>query len=571
MTTASPATSSPESFAALFEESLTRQEMRIGEVITAEVVRVDFNIVVVNAGLKSESFIPVEEFKNDKGEVEVKPGDFITVAIEALEDGYGETRLSRDKAKRLTAWHDLEKAMETGTIVSGMVNGKVKGGLTAMINGIRAFLPGSLVDIRPVKDTTPYENKEMEFKVIKLDRKRNNVVVSRRAVLEASQGADRQSLLSNLQEGAVVKGIVKNITDYGAFVDLGGIDGLLHITDLAWRRVKHPSEVINVGDEVTAKILKFDQEKNRVSLGMKQLSEDPWVGLSRRYPQGTRLFGKVSNLTDYGAFVEIEQGIEGLVHVSEMDWTNKNMYPSKMVQLGDEVEVMILEIDEERRRISLGMKQCKPNPWEDFAINHKKGDRVQGQIKSITDFGVFIGLLGGIDGLVHLSDLSWNQTGEDAVSNYKKGDDLEAMVLSIDVERERISLGIKQLEGDPFNSFVSVNDKNSIVTGTVKSMDAKGAVITLDNDVEGYLRASEVSRDRVEDIRSHLKEGDTVEAMIINVDRKNRSINLSIKAKDMSEETDAMQKVTTESSPSSGTTSLGALLKAKMDVKNIEQ
>ena len=571
MTTASPATSSPESFAALFEESLTRQEMRIGEVITAEVVRVDYNIVVVNAGLKSESFIPVEEFKNDKGEVEVKPGDFITVAIEALEDGYGETRLSRDKAKRLTAWHDLEKAMETGAIVSGMVNGKVKGGLTAMINGIRAFLPGSLVDIRPVKDTTPYENKEMEFKVIKLDRKRNNVVVSRRAVLEASQGADRQSLLANLQEGAVVKGVVKNITDYGAFVDLGGIDGLLHITDLAWRRVKHPSEVINVGDEVTAKILKFDQEKNRVSLGMKQLSEDPWVGLSRRYPQGTRLFGKVSNLTDYGAFVEIEQGIEGLVHVSEMDWTNKNMYPSKMVQLGDEVEVMILEIDEERRRISLGMKQCKPNPWEDFAINHKKGDKVQGQIKSITDFGVFIGLLGGIDGLVHLSDLSWNQTGEDAVRNYKKGDDLEAMVLSIDVERERISLGIKQLEGDPFNSFVSVNDKNSIVKGTVKSMDAKGAVITLDNDVEGYLRASEVSRDRVEDIRSHLKEGDTVEAMIINVDRKNRSINLSIKAKDMSEETDAMQKVTTESSPSSGTTSLGALLKAKMDVKNIEQ
>ena len=571
MTTASPATSSPESFAALFEESLTRQEMRIGEVITAEVVRVDYNIVVVNAGLKSESFIPVEEFKNDTGEIEVKPGDFVTVAIEALEDGYGETRLSRDKAKRLTAWHDLEKAMETGAIVSGMVNGKVKGGLTAMINGIRAFLPGSLVDIRPVKDTTPYENKEMEFKVIKLDRKRNNVVVSRRAVLEASQGADRQSLLANLQEGAVVKGIVKNITDYGAFVDLGGIDGLLHITDLAWRRVKHPSEVINVGDEVTAKVLKFDQEKNRVSLGMKQLSEDPWVGLSRRYPQGTRLFGKVSNLTDYGAFVEIEQGIEGLVHVSEMDWTNKNMYPSKMVQLGDEVEVMILEIDEERRRISLGMKQCKPNPWEDFAINHKKGDKVQGQIKSITDFGVFIGLLGGIDGLVHLSDLSWNQPGEEAVRNYKKGDEMEAMVLSIDVERERISLGIKQLEGDPFNSFVAVNDKNSIVKGTVKSLDAKGAVIALDNDVEGYLRASEVSRDRVEDIRTHLKEGDTVEAMIINVDRKNRSINLSIKAKDMSEETDAMQKVTTESPPSSGTTSLGALLKAKMDVKNTEQ
>lgn len=571
MTIASPATDSTESFAALFEESLSRQEMRVGEVITAEVVRVDYNIVVVNAGLKSESFIPVEEFKNDKGEIEVKPGDFVSVAIEALEDGYGETRLSRDKAKRLTAWHDLEAAMESGAIVCGLVSGKVKGGLTAMINGIRAFLPGSLVDIRPVKDTTPYENKEMEFKVIKLDRKRNNVVVSRRAVLEESQGADRQSLLANLAEGAVVKGVVKNITDYGAFVDLGGIDGLLHITDLAWRRVKHPSEVINVGDEVTAKVLKFDQEKNRVSLGMKQLSEDPWVGLSRRYPQNTRLFGKVSNLTDYGAFVEIEQGIEGLVHVSEMDWTNKNVYPSKVVQLGDEVEVMILEIDEERRRISLGMKQCKVNPWDDFALNHQKGDKVRGQIKSITDFGVFIGLQGGIDGLVHLSDLSWNQPGEEAVRNYKKGDEVEAMVLSIDVERERISLGIKQMEGDPFNSFVSVNDKNSIVKGTVKSIDAKGAVIALENDVEGYLRASEISRDRVEDIRTHLKEGDTVEAMIINVDRKNRGINLSIKAKDMSEESDAMQKVTSDSAANAGTTSLGALLKAKMDVKNTEQ
>ncbi len=571
-TIASSATDSPESFAALFEESLSRQEMRIGEVITAEVVRVDYNIVVVNAGLKSESFIPVEEFKNDKGEIEVKPGDFISVAIEALEDGYGETRLSRDKAKRLTAWHDLEAAMESGAIVCGLVSGKVKGGLTAMINGIRAFLPGSLVDIRPVKDTTPYENKEMEFKVIKLDRKRNNVVVSRRAVLEESQGADRQSLLANLAEGAIVKGIVKNITDYGAFVDLGGIDGLLHITDLAWRRVKHPSEVISVGDEVTAKVLKFDQEKNRVSLGMKQLSEDPWVGLSRRYPQNTRLFGKVSNLTDYGAFVEIEQGIEGLVHVSEMDWTNKNVYPSKVVQLGDEVEVMILEIDEERRRISLGMKQCKVNPWDDFAMNHQKGDKVRGQIKSITDFGVFIGLQGGIDGLVHLSDLSWNQPGEEAVRNYKKGDEVEAMVLSIDVERERISLGIKQMEGDPFNSFVALNDKNSIVKGTVKSIDAKGVVIALENDVEGYLRASEVTRDRVEDIRTHLKEGDAVEAMIINVDRKNRSINLSIKAKDMLEESDAMQKVTGDTTAASaGTTSLGALLKAKMDVKNTEQ
>ena len=503
--------------------------------------------------------------------VEVKPGDFVSVAIEALEDGHGETRLSRDKAKRLTAWHDLEAAMESGTIVCGMVSGKVKGGLTAMINGIRAFLPGSLVDIRPVKDTTPYENKEMEFKVIKLDRKRNNVVVSRRAVLEESQGADRQSLLENLKEGAVVKGIVKNITDYGAFVDLGGIDGLLHITDLAWRRVKHPSEMISVGEEVEAKILKFDQEKNRVSLGMKQLNEDPWVGLSRRYPQSTRLFGKVSNLTDYGAFVEIEQGIEGLVHVSEMDWTNKNVYPSKMVQLGDEVEIMILEIDEARRRISLGMKQCKSNPWDDFAVDHNKNDKVSGQIKSITDFGVFIGLQGGIDGLVHLSDLSWTHSGEDAVRNYKKGDEVEAMVLSIDVERERISLGIKQMEGDPFSSFISVNDKNSIVKGTVKSIDAKGSVISLDNDVEGYLRASEISRDRVEDIRAHLKEGDAVEVMIINVDRKNRGINLSIKAKDLAEESHAIKKVATESPDNAGTTSLGALLKAKMDTKKTEE
>ena len=571
MTTASPATESPESFAQLFEESLTRKEMRVGEVITAEVVRVDYNIVVVNAGLKSESFIPVEEFKNDKGEIEVKPGDFVSVAIEALEDGYGETRLSRDKAKRLTAWHELEEAKESGAIVSGMVNGKVKGGLTAMINGIRAFLPGSLVDIRPVKDTTPFENKEMEFKVIKLDRKRNNVVVSRRAVLEETQGADRESLLASLQEGAVVNGIVKNITDYGAFVDLGGIDGLLHITDLAWRRVKHPSEVINVGDEVTAKVLKFDQEKNRVSLGLKQLSEDPWVGLSRRYPQGTRLFGKVTNLTDYGAFIEIEQGIEGLVHVSEMDWTNKNVYPSKMVQLGDEVEVMILEIDEDRRRISLGMKQCKPNPWEDFSMNYEKGDKVKGQIKSITDFGVFIGLPGNIDGLVHLSDLSWTMPGEEAVRNYKKGDEIEAQVLSIDVERERISLGIKQLEGDPFTNFVATHEKNTIIEGTVKSIDAKGAVIELTEDVEGYLRASEVSRDRVEDIRSFLNEGDKIETMIINIDRKNRTINLSIKAKEKSEETSALQKITKQSPASTGTTSLGALLKAKMDKKNTEQ
>src|ERR1700681_4531430 len=558
-----------ENFAALFEESLARQEMRQGELITAEVTRVDYNIVVVNAGLKSESFIPIEEFKNDQGIVEVKAGDFVTVAIESLEDGYGETRLSRDKAKRLKAWHDLEAAMEQGTIVSGLVTGKVKGGLTVMVNGIRAFLPGSLVDIRPVKDTTPYENKVLEFKVIKLDRKRNNVVVSRRAVLEETAGAERQNLLSSLQEGATVKGIVKNITDYGAFVDLGGIDGLLHITDLAWRRVKHPSEVLSVGDEVEAKVLKFDQEKNRVSLGMKQLGEDPWVGLSRRYPQGTRLFGKVSNLTDYGAFVEIEAGIEGLVHVSEMDWTNKNIHPTKVVQLGDEVEVMILEIDEERRRISLGMKQCMPNPWEDFSMNHKKGDKVKGLIKSITDFGVFIGLPGGIDGLVHLSDLSWSLPGEAAVRDYKKGQEIEAVVLAIDVERERISLGIKQMDGDPFSNFVAAHDKGTVVTGSVKSLDAKGAVITLDGEVEGYLRASEVARDRVEDIRSHLKEGDSVTAMIINIDRKNRSINLSIKAKDNADESEAMQRITVENSgTSAGTTNLGALLKAKLDNKN---
>jgi len=569
-----PSTTNPprpieENFAALFEESLARQEMRQGELITAEVTRVDFNIVVVNAGLKSESFIPIEEFKNDKGEIEVKAGDFVTVAIESLEDGYGETRLSRDKAKRLKAWHDLEAAMEQGTIVSGLVTGKVKGGLTVMVNGIRAFLPGSLVDIRPVKDTTPFEGKALEFKVIKLDRKRNNVVVSRRAVLEASLGAEREELLKTLQEGAIVKGIVKNITDYGAFVDLGGIDGLLHITDLAWRRVKHPSEVLAVGDEVTAKVLKFDQEKNRVSLGMKQLGEDPWVGLSRRYPTGTRLFGKVTNLTDYGAFVEIEQGIEGLVHVSEMDWTNKNIHPTKVVQLGDEVEVMILEIDEERRRISLGMKQCMPNPWDEFAINHKKGDKVKGLIKSITDFGVFIGLPGGIDGLVHLSDLSWSLAGEAAVRDYRKGQEVEAVVLAIDVERERISLGIKQLDGDPFSNYVAAHDKGTVVNGTVKSMDGKGAVITLDGDVEGYLRASEVARDRVEDIRSHLKEGDAVSTMIINIDRKNRSINLSIKAKDNADESEAMQRISTENSgTSAGTTNLGALLKAKLDNKS---
>ena len=562
--TATPEAST-ESFAALFEESLSRQEMRAGEVITAEVVRIDQNFVVVNAGLKSESFIAIDEFRNDRGEVEVKPGDYASVAIEMLEDGYGETRLSREKAKRIAAWNDLEQALNEGALVKGVINGKVKGGLTVMTNGIRAFLPGSLVDVRPVKDTTPYENKEFEFKVIKLDRKRNNVVVSRRAVLEASAGEERDALLANLKEGTVVKGIVKNITDYGAFVDLGGIDGLLHITDLAWRRVRHPSEVLNVGDEVQAKVLKFDQEKNRVSLGLKQLGEDPWVGISRRYPQGTRLFGKVTNLTDYGAFVEVEQGIEGLVHVSEMDWTNKNVHPSKVVQLGDEVEVMILEIDEDRRRISLGMKQCLSNPWDDFSINHKKGDKVQGQIKSITDFGIFIGLPGNIDGLVHLSDLSWSANGEEAVRNFKKGDEVEAVVLAIDVERERISLGIKQMEGDPFTNFIATHDKNSVVKGTVKSVDARGAVVQLSDEVEGYLRASEAARERVEDLRTMVKEGDTLDLMIINVDRKSRSINLSIKAKDQAEQNEAMQTLRSEtSSASSGTTNLGALLKAKL-------
>ena len=564
----SPVVSDNESFAALFAESLSRQDMRSGEVISAEVVHLDHNFVIVNAGLKSEAFIPIEEFKNDNGELEVNVGDFISVAIESLENGFGDTILSRDKAKRLASWLSLEKAMESGELVTGTVNGKVKGGLTVLTNGIRAFLPGSLVDTRPVKDTTPYEGKTMEFRVIKLDRKRNNVVLSRRAVIEASMGEERQKLMETLKEGTVVTGIVKNITDYGAFVDLGGIDGLLHITDLAWRRVRHPSEVLTVGQEITAKVLKYDQEKNRVSLGVKQLGDDPWTGLSRRYPQHTRLFGKVTNLTDYGAFVEVEQGIEGLVHVSEMDWTNKNVAPNKVVQLGDEVEIMVLEIDEERRRISLGMKQCKANPWDDFALTHKKGDKVSGAIKSITDFGVFIGLAGNIDGLVHLSDLSWTETGEEAVRRFKKGDELEAVVLAIDVERERVSLGVKQLEGDPFNNYCAMNDKGALVTGVVKSVEPKGAVITLSEEVEGYLRASEISRDRVEDAGTHLKEGDTVEAMILNVDRKARSMQLSIKAKDSVETQEAMQKISTDSSASTGTTSLGALLKAKLDTKS---
>lgn len=554
-----------ESFAALFEESLQRTEMRPGEVITAEVVRIEHNFVVVNAGLKSESFIPLEEFKNDQGEVEVNVGDFVSVAIGSIENGYGDTILSRDTAKRLASWLSLEKALESGEFVTGVTSGRVKGGLTVLVNGIRAFLPGSLVDTRPVKDLTPYENKTLEFKVIKLDRKRNNVVLSHRAVVEASMGEERAKLLENLHEGAIVEGVVKNITEYGAFVDLGGIDGLLHITDMAWRRVRHPSEVVQAGQEITAKVLKFDAEKNRVSLGLKQMGEDPWVGVARRYPANTRLFGKVTNIADYGAFVELEPGIEGLVHVSEMDWTNKNVAPSKIVSLGDEVEVMVLDIDEDKRRISLGMKQTKVNPWQDFAQSTNRGDRVKGPIKSITDFGVFVGLASGIDGLVHLSDLSWNEPGEAAVRNYKKGQEVEAIVLAVDVDRERISLGIKQLDADPFTTFVSINDKGQIVTGKVKTVDAKGAEIDLGEEIVGYLRASDISSDRVEDARNVLKEGDEVTAVITNIDRKSRNIQLSIKAKDAADQQEALDSLSQQSAAHAGTTSLGALLKAKLD------
>ena len=558
-----------ESFAELFEESLKRAEMRSGEVITAEVVRVEHNHVVVNAGLKSEAYVPIEEFKNDQGEIEVQAGDFVSVAITSAENGFGETILSRDTAKRLASWLQLEKALESGDFVTGTTSGKVKGGLTVLVNGIRAFLPGSLVDTRPTKDLTPYENKTLEFKVIKLDRKRNNVVLSRRAVLEASMGEERAKLLETLKEGAIVHGVVKNITEYGAFVDLGGIDGLLHITDMAWRRVRHPSEVVQAGQELDAKVLKFDAEKNRVSLGLKQLGEDPWLGVSRRYPQGTRLFGKVTNIADYGAFVELEPGIEGLVHVSEMDWTNKNAAPNKIVSMGDEVEIMVLDIDEDKRRISLGMKQCKANPWQDFAANTKRGDKVSGPIKSITDFGIFVGLASGIDGLVHLSDLSWNEPGEAAVRNYKKGQDVEAVVLGVDVERERISLGIKQLDSDPFTTFASVNDKGQSVTGTVKSVDAKGAEIDLGEEVIGYLRASEISQDRVEDASQVLKVGDEVTAVITNIDRKNRGISLSIKAKDSADQQQAMSDLNQASARDhAGTTSLGALLRAKLDNSN---
>ena len=559
---------STESFAALFEESIALQEMRSGEVITAEVISIDNDFVIVNAGLKSESVIKAEEFLNDQGELDVKVGDFVKVAIEKLEDGFGSTILSRDKAKKMQAWLDLEDAMNEGTVVKGFVSSRVKGGLRVSVNGITAFLPGSLVDVRPVKDTSPFENKEWDLKVIKIDKKRNNVVVSRKAVMEQSSGADRDAVIGTLTEGATVKGIIKNITDYGAFVDLGGIYGLLHINDLAWRRVKHPSEILNIGDEVEAKVLKFDQEKNRVSLGLKQLDDDPWKGLSRRYPVSTRLFGKVSNLTDYGAFVEIEAGIEGLVHVSEMDWTNKNIHPGKIAQLGDEVEVMILEIDEDRRRLSLGMKQCKSNPWAEFSETHKKGDKVSGPIKSITDFGIFIGLDGGIDGLIHLSDISWDKTGEEAIRNFKKGDELEALIVAIDVEKERISLGLKQLSGDNFTGFTKANDKGSFVKGTVKSADATGILVTLADQVEGTVDISEVSEDKVDDASAIVKVGDEIEVKILNVDAKEKTIQLSFKAKNATKPKAAKKKVEAEeSSDNAGTTNLGALLKAKLDSK----
>lgn len=559
---------STESFAALFEESIALQEMRSGEVITAEVISIDNDFVIVNAGLKSESVIKAEEFLNDQGELDVKVGDFVKVAIEKLEDGFGSTILSRDKAKKMQAWLDLEDAMNQGTVVKGFVSSRVKGGLRVSVNGITAFLPGSLVDVRPVKDTSPFENKEWDLKVIKIDKKRNNVVVSRKAVMEQSTGADRDAVIGTLTEGATVKGIIKNITDYGAFVDLGGIDGLLHITDLAWRRVKHPSEILNIGDEVEAKVLKFDQEKNRVSLGLKQLDDDPWKGLSRRYPVSSRLFGKVSNLTDYGAFVEIEAGIEGLVHVSEMDWTNKNIHPGKIAQLGDEVEVMILEIDEDRRRLSLGMKQCKSNPWAEFSETHKKGDKVSGPIKSITDFGIFIGLDGGIDGLIHLSDISWDKTGEEAIRNFKKGDDLEALIVAIDVEKERISLGLKQLSGDNFSGFTKANDKGSIVKGIVKSADASGIIVTLADQVEGKVDINEVSEDKIDDASTVVKAGDEIEVKILNIDAKEKTIQLSLKSKNSAKPKAAKKKVEVEqSSDNAGTTNLGALLKAKLDSK----
>ncbi len=551
-----------ESFAQLFEQSLANQRIRPGMILTGLVVDVTSDVVIVNVGLKSEAVIPLEQFKNERGEVEVKPGDQVEVALDSVEDGTGETRLSREKAKRARTWTRLEEAFNKSEIVTGVITGRVKGGFTVEIENVRAFLPGSLVDVRPVRDTSYLEGKPLEFKVIKLDQKRNNVVVSRRAVVEQEFSAERSALMDNLQEGAVVRGTVKNLTDYGAFVDLGGIDGLLHITDMAWKRVKHPSEVVKVGDEVEVRILKFDRERSRVSLGLKQLGADPWQNIARRYPPNTRVFGKVTNIADYGAFVEIEDGVEALVHVSEMDWTNKNVNPAKVVHTGQEVEVMVLDVDEERRRISLGLKQCQANPWKEFAENYNRGDRVAGQIKSITDFGIFIGLPGNIDGLVHLSDISWDQPGEEAVRNYQKGQQIEAMVLSIDPERERISLGIKQLAKDPFSSYIADNPKGTIVKGVVKEVDARGAVIDLGNGVEGQLRASELGRDRVEDARAVLKVGDQVEAKFTGVDKKSRTISLSIKAKEAHEEAEAVQSYRSEQAPSG--TSLGDLLKEQI-------
>ena len=557
-----------ESFAELFEESLKEIDMQPGSIVKGTVVDIDQDWVTVHAGLKSEGVIPLTQFLNEKGELNLSIGDEVDVALDAVEDGFGETRLSREKAKRAEAWKELEKAFEADKVVNGIINGKVKGGFTVELGGIRAFLPGSLVDVRPIRDTLHLEGKDLEFKVIKLDQKRNNVVVSRRAVLEAENSAEREALLTTLQEGLEVKGIVKNLTDYGAFVDLGGVDGLLHITDMAWKRIKHPSEIVNVGDEINVKVLKFDRERNRVSLGLKQLGEDPWVAIKARYPENTRVTARVTNLTDYGCFAELEEGVEGLVHVSEMDWTNKNIHPSKVVQLGDEIEVMVLDIDEERRRISLGIKQCHANPWEEFSGNYNKGDKIAGKIKSITDFGIFLGLEGGIDGLVHLSDISWNETGEEAVRKYKKGDDIETVILSIDPERERISLGIKQLESDPFAEFTQLNEKGAIVTGKVASVDAKAAVVSLSGDVEAILKASEISRDKVEDARNVLNEGDEVEAKIISVDRKNRVINLSVKSKDVDEEKQALKDVKEKQTDAQGPTTIGDLIKEQMQQRN---
>ena len=550
-----------ESFAELFEQSQTLSNLKPGAIVSGIVVDIRPDVVVINAGLKSEGIVPIEQFRNEDGELEIELGDEVKVALDAIEDGFGETKLSREKAKRSMVWDDLEKAFENEDVITGKFSGKVKGGFTVDIKDVRAFLPGSLVDVRPVRDPVYLEGKELEFKIIKLDRKRNNVVVSRRAVVENEYSEEREKLLERLVDGAVVQGVVKNLTDYGAFVDLGGIDGLLHITDMAWKRVRHPSEVVNVGDELEVRVLKFDRERNRVSLGLKQLGEDPWVNISRRYPTGTRLFGKVSNVTDYGCFVEIEPGVEGLVHVSEMDWTNKNVNPAKVVQVGDETEVMVLDVDEERRRISLGMKQTQSNPWEAFAAMHRKGDKVSGQIKSITDFGIFVGLDGGIDGLVHLSDISWQTSGEDLIRDFKKGDEVEAVVLAVDPERERISLGIKQLEQDPFGQYMAAHPRGSVVEGTVKEVDARGAVIELGEGIEGYLRANDIAKERIEDASQHLKVGDKVEAKFVGMDRKGRTLQLSIRAKD---EDDLKEVLGDYQDTAGATTKLGALLKEQL-------